>query len=405
MLGDFSVPPARKPKLGIHIYHKSGLSKMKIKKFEVTGLNNRSDFSFDFHDDINILTGANGTGKTTALKLAWYLLSGSTARIRQEIAFLSCKLSTDHFSVTLTREQENDRDINYIFESFKEAEKFHTGSFDQIEDFDEYGQPTADGEDHLRDLIRDVSPGSLYFPTFRRIEGGYSTTRRRRRMQVHFVTASGESTNTIGAQLEQLANDLSFEQHKFVCSISTDDISRLLTQRYAQISAGINKRYTEFSSDILSDIRNWESADSGQEQSGALLKRIRNAAADVDVFRESSLKPFNVVSSLIQSLFAYQGVQVKGLTLGNAKEAIDSDVLSAGEKQMLSFLVYNAFTTNSPFFIDEPELSLHPDWQRRLLPTLSAQEASNQFIISTHSPFIYTKYSDRELPLSTNRGD
>ena len=40
---------------------------------------------------------------------------------------------------------------------------------------------------------------------------------------------------------------------------------------------------------------------------------------------------------------------------------------------MLSFLCYNAFSENTAIFIDEPELSLHVDWQRLLLPTLLEQ--------------------------------
>jgi len=40
--------------------------------------------------------------------------------------------------------------------------------------------------------------------------------------------------------------------------VSTEDIAALLTQRYAQISEGVNKKYTEFSADILQNIRGWE---------------------------------------------------------------------------------------------------------------------------------------------------
>ena len=95
----------------------------------------------------------------------------------------------------------------------------------------------------------------------------------------------------------------------------------------------------------------------------------------------------------------------EGITLGEAKEAISSDKLSAGEKQMLSFLCYNAFSRNNSIFIDEPELSLHVDWQRLLFPTLLEQDTKNQFIVATHSPFIYAKYPDKEILLSDNKGE
>jgi len=71
---------------------------------------------------------------------------------------------------------------------------------------------------------------------------------------------------------------------------------------------------------------------------------------------------------------------------------------------MLSFICYNAFAQNSVLIIDEPELSLHADWQRLLFPTLLQQQTSNQFIVATHSPFIYSKFSDKELMLDADRG-
>jgi len=83
--------------------------------------------------------------------------------------------------------------------------------------------------------------------------------------------------------------------------------------------------------------------------------------------------------------------------MGYKKNYLDSNFLSSGEKQMLSFLCYNAFFRNSPIFIDEPEISLHPDWQRLLFSILKSQESNNQFIVATHSPLIYAKYSDKEL--------
>ena len=68
------------------------------------------------------------------------------------------------------------------------------------------------------------------------------------------------------------------------------------------------------------------------------------------------------------------------------------------------FCCYNAFNKNIPIFIDEPELSLHVDWQEILLPTLLQQATGNQFFVATHSPFIYTLYPDKEFMLGDTRG-
>ena len=83
--------------------------------------------------------------------------------------------------------------------------------------------------------------------------------------------------------------------------------------------------------------------------------------------------------------------------MGKESPIISPEKLSSGEKQMLSFLSYNAFYQDTVFFIDEPELSLHTDWQRLLVPTLLQQTKTNQFFLATHSSAIAARYPDKEI--------
>ena len=62
--------------------------------------------------------------------------------------------------------------------------------------------------------------------------------------------------------------------------------------------------------------------------------------------------------------------------------------LSSGERQILTML-YSASRTrfaSGVFLIDEPELSLHIDWQRIILKELQNQSPDRQIIACTHSP-------------------
>ena len=117
------------------------------------------------------------------------------------------------------------------------------------------------------------------------------------------------------------------------------------------------------------------------------------------------MRPIGAVQDVVTRLLKHKGIVLGRLNFGDATEAINSDVLSAGEKQMLSFIAYNGLNKNCIFFIDEPELSLHVDWQRQLFSTLMQQQSTNQFIVATHSPFIYSKYPDKEVMLGPDRGD
>lgn len=69
--------------------------------------------------------------------------------------------------------------------------------------------------------------------------------------------------------------------------------------------------------------------------------------------------------------------------------------LSSGEKQIVIMLTYLAFLAgrHSVFIVDEPELSLHLAWQRKLITSLSLlRPASSQLILATHSPEIVGPY-------------
>lgn len=62
--------------------------------------------------------------------------------------------------------------------------------------------------------------------------------------------------------------------------------------------------------------------------------------------------------------------------------------LGSGEKQMLLILMTSLLQNREPFtlFMDEPEASLHIEWQQRLIDLVLKLNPSVQIILSTHSP-------------------
>jgi predicted ATP-binding protein involved in virulence len=75
--------------------------------------------------------------------------------------------------------------------------------------------------------------------------------------------------------------------------------------------------------------------------------------------------------------------------------------LSSGEREILSML-YAASHAGSGHvvLIDEPELSLHIDWQRMLIRKMAEQLGRRQIIVCTHSPMIGAEYEDRYQEVS-----
>ncbi len=64
--------------------------------------------------------------------------------------------------------------------------------------------------------------------------------------------------------------------------------------------------------------------------------------------------------------------------------------LSSGEKQMLAILLTVLVEDNQPYvlFMDEPEVSLHIEWQKRLIDLILDLNPNVQIILTTHSPAV-----------------
>ena len=64
--------------------------------------------------------------------------------------------------------------------------------------------------------------------------------------------------------------------------------------------------------------------------------------------------------------------------------------LSSGEKQMLAIMLTVLVEDNRSYvlFMDEPEVSLHFDWQKRLIDIVLELNPNVQIILATHSPAV-----------------
>lgn len=386
-----------------------------IQYLKVDGLNNRLDDEFEFNQDVNIFTGPNGSGKTTLLKLIWYLISGHLEHILSEIPFSSLSIKTDSFSLTMLQKKSDEIELKLKFI----GEELVTKPINVDSDTKVIDRKNIDEVNELQKRIAQTTKSSLFFPTFRRIEGGFSKDPRDLEDSVRTLLPLSEM---LQITMFRFSSDVSVNGHKFIASISTEDISELLTQKHADIYEEINDRQSQVLEDISEKIQNNPNKDRVTENSKD-ASAVLNAIQNVNMERDKLSKPFSVLSELTRKILRYKAIRVTGrivrgetsdgitlgegrdgITVGETKDAISSDMLSAGEKQMLSFLCYNAFYKKTAVFIDEPELSLHIDWQRPLFPTLLEQGQYNQFFVATHSPFIYTLYPDKEFMLNDTQG-
>lgn len=71
-------------------------------------------------------------------------------------------------------------------------------------------------------------------------------------------------------------------------------------------------------------------------------------------------------------------------------EQLSPYLLSSGEKQMLLILLTVLTQDHQPYvlFMDEPEISLHFEWQKRLISLVRELNPNVQIVLTTHSPAV-----------------
>lgn len=127
-----------------------------------------------------------------------------------------------------------------------------------------------------------------------------------------------------------------------------------------------------------------------------ILERIDQNKSDVD----NIFKPINEFIKTMNDFYNDSNKQITIDPVGQLSiwtpNGVEStiDCLSSGERQLLIifanayFRKFNPIGKNRVFIIDEPELSLHLDWQEKLSETIARLNDGSQFILATHSPEI-----------------
>jgi len=113
------------------------------------------------------------------------------------------------------------------------------------------------------------------------------------------------------------------------------------------------------------------------------------------VKKDRVLSPFRVFESQMNE-FLSKTKQFKLGPSGSFEIYIDGRMLpfpelSSGEKHILAILArvcLSAFDKNTLFIADEPELSLHLEWQRKIIPAINQISPEMQVIVATHSPAV-----------------
>lgn len=132
--------------------------------------------------------------------------------------------------------------------------------------------------------------------------------------------------------------------------------------------------------------------------------RLRQTVAQIDFVEdeiEEEMRPIEQISELVKNAFSggkslsFDGPVIQ-ISAKN-KQSIGLEALSSGEKHFVRILLAAIEAQENSLIIDEPELSLHIDWQRKLIRSIRTLNPKCQLIIATHSPEIMADSPDNKI--------
>ena len=402
-----------------------------IKSFSIFGLFGTEDVHIDFDENIKIIIGENGLGKTQVLNIFYYLLTSNFNKLI-EFPFEKVKLQFCNNEVEIAK--------NYILFNFKKLSSENDRKLSKEERWNAiYAKSLFDVSDiHRRinrwnrqeslcppgltkyaDIINKNLSGNtiLYFPTFRRVE---------------------EDLNNLGYDDEVL---IGREDNQLI-HFGMDDVQKRFNSVENRIDLLLKEGFTKISSEILSKLvkgfgdTNKKVLDKisendiniilarvGDQISEAEKLKIREIVANkeasntdnslfyfiqalVDIYEkqkefDTAINQFKKVcnSYLIGKKVFYDESNIKiYIKPDYSDEPLPLNQLSSGEKQIISIFSKIYLSDSDKRFIvlfDEPELSLSMLWQKQLLPDIVNSNKCDFLLAVTHSPFIFDNELDK----------
>ncbi len=306
---------------------------MKIKHILIKDFRGIDELSLDFgSDNINVIIGVNGVGKSSVIDCVSLLLSAYVKKLRE--VFGNRKLQQSLFELEIL--------VNHNQKDFSWSKSIRRNS---------YNSDKVSNESGLTSLINEIVPS--HSPDF----------------GIPLVLCYLVNRAVLDISLD-LSDTSNFTQLK-----AFDD-------SLTGAQSGFDEFFRWFRS--LEDLENEERRDAPEYRDHrleavrkALPKfmpeftnlRIRRSPLRMTVFKQDKELIINQLSDGEKCLLAMVSDLARRLAIANPGLA---DPLQ-GEGVVL---------------IDEIELHFHPQWQRGILPTLASTFPNCQFIVSTHSPQI-----------------
>lgn len=370
--------------------------------FSIAGLAGRKEtYNCKLNRDINVFFGLNGAGKTSLLKILYSAMSGDT-KVLETVPFESAEVTihsidyNNDFVYNISKKQKKANTKPLTKNTSKEIQ-----SVKRIKNFDSLKWTTQSEEiPDTQHWNHRYLPTSRFFydPDSEQYIDISSTTEDIDRIFAGFIRSLWLSYST------EVLGNVREVQEKGLTNIVCDVLSQSSESNIIHtenLKSAYDKAY-QFLSRQSADahLGSFEQFESNYK-SDKNIRKIINDIVVIENAIEEAVKPQNKLKDLIHRLYSGNkfinftdgGISVK--TLDQVEIGLNS--LSSGEKQLLRIFLEALSTDQSTLIIDEPELSMHIDWQKELVSDLMLLNPETQLIIATHSPDIMAGLSDKNI--------
>ena len=125
-----------------------------------------------------------------------------------------------------------------------------------------------------------------------------------------------------------------------------------------------------------------------------IIHALQSGTPDAARVAQAHNEPKRMFQDMIDRLFAETGKTIirteNEVRFSQIGETLQPYQLSSGEKQLLVVLLTVLVEDRLPFvlFMDEPEVSMHIEWQKQLIDLILQLNPNVQIILTTHSPAV-----------------
>lgn len=412
----------------------------KLKSIEVTGFWQTLSASTTFRDDVNIIIGKNGTGKTTFMNIVHAVLSVDVeALFENSFKSVTLTLSDGKRTRTIRADRHEPKNSPFpVIEYHISNRRFSAsivGSDDGRSMPLSFKRRAAEETQRIKkELSEIVSVASLSVyrigsepdPELReRMPRKYASTVDVRLLSLmqrltHYQLELSNAARDISTQLQRdVLISLLYTEDKGDRGYSLDfnetTEKQNLVAAYRQLGVGgteVARKIQDHISAFSSTLKNLQQAASRRKNQVPLtdLKIDFSAleafkltstvvAKSLDAEKKTKLI-FSQVDLFLSTLKTFITDKAFSFTSGELVVATEGPLplskLSSGEKQLLILFIEALLQRQQPyiFLADEPELSLHIAWQRNILSAIRAINPMAQIVVATHSPEIAGKFKD-----------